>query len=251
MKNNQEKQSFLDKNVQITCNILIQLYLNGLQQWRHLNLSDDEAKALIFVLEMEAIDNAALRTITDLDTLEASQLLGKLWQKYHLIEKAGSGRNTYYRATPLLLNGSNLAISRANLTANTRKLPQNTREFISNAQELPQNTQEFPLNTQGLISNKQELPQFLREAIETLTPKTRKSKLQRIILELCELYVWTADALATLLNRKVEALRVSHLTPLRQKGLIAYVYPEVVNHPNQAYITTEKGKQWLKDKGAL
>ncbi|CZP19598.1 RNA-binding domain-containing protein [Legionella pneumophila] len=210
-------------------------HLTWLQQWRHLNLSDDEAKALIFVLEMEAIDNAALRTITDLGTLEASQLLGKLWQKYHLLEKAGSGRNTYYRATPLLLQGSNREINKQDLAANTQELPRNTRELASNAQEL--------------VSDTQELPQSLREAIKQLTPKTRKPKLQHIILQLCELRAWTAEALATLLNRKVEALRTSHLTPLRQKALIAYVYPEVVNHPNQAYVITEKGKEWLKSGG--
>ncbi len=210
-------------------------HLTWLQKWRHLNLSDDEAKALIFVLEMEAIDNAALRTITDLDTLEASQLLGKLWQKYHLLEKAGSGRDTYYRATPLLLQGSNREINKQDLAANTQELSRNTRELASNAQEL--------------VSDTQELPQSLREAIEHLTPKTRKPKLQHIILQLCELRAWTAEALATLLNRKVEALRTSHLTPLRQKDLIAYVYPEVVNHPNQAYVITEKGKEWLKREG--
>lgn len=101
-----------------------------------------------------------------LDTLEANQLLGKLWQKYHLIEKAGSGRNTYYRATCLLLEGSNFVL--------------NKQKPSINAQELNLNTQELNLNAQEFIANTQELSGSLREAIEALTPKTRKSKLHPI-----------------------------------------------------------------------
>ena len=47
---------------------------------------------------------------------------------------------------------------------------------------------------------------------------------------------------------KLEALRVSHLSPMRKEGLIDYLYPKVINHPEQAYITTEKGKRLLEQK---
>ena len=36
---------------------------------------------------------------------------------------------------------------------------------------------------------------------------------------------------------------------MKSQGLIEYLYPEVSNHPHQAYTITEKGKQWLKSKG--
>lgn len=104
-------------------------------------------------------------------------------------------------------------------------------------------------NEHQRIENTQELPQSLLEAIEQLTPKIQKPKLQHIILQLCELRSWIAGVLATILHRKVEVLRTSHLTPLRQKALIAYVYPEVVNHPSQAYVIAEKGKKSLKSRG--
>jgi ATP-dependent DNA helicase RecG len=38
---------------------------------------------------------------------------------------------------------------------------------------------------------------------------------------------------------------------MRKAGLIAYVYPEVVNHPHQAYVIAEKGKEWLKQEGRI
>jgi ATP-dependent DNA helicase RecG len=200
-------------------------HLIWLQQWRPLNLSDDEAKALIFVLEMEAIDNAALRTITNLDTLESSQLLGKLWQKYHLIEKAGSGRNTYYKATSLLLNGTNLSTNRP--------------ELVSSRPDQNQNSPE-------LISNKPNLSQELQENINKLSAKARVNKLWPIILHILVERPASSDELSHLLKRDSIALRKKHLSPMKKQGLIQHCYPEVVNHPQQAYLITEKGKQWLE-----
>ncbi len=72
------------------------------QQFKHLNLSNDEAKALVLIKEIGAIDNSALRAITDLDTLQTSQLLRKLWQQLGLIEKGGRGSASYYKPSAQL-----------------------------------------------------------------------------------------------------------------------------------------------------
>lgn len=202
-------------------------HLTWLQQWRHLNLNDDEAKALIFVLEMEAIDNAALRTITDLSTLEASQLLGKLWQKYHLIDKAGSGRNTYYKATAALLNGANPG---------------------SNRPELDLNRPNLITNEPDLNLNKPELSKELLEKINQLSTKARTNKLWPIILEILRESPTSSDEISQLLKREPNALRKKHLSLMKKNGLIQYLYPEVTNHPKQAYVITEKGMEWLNNE---
>lgn len=172
--------------------------LNWLQQFQRLNLSDDEAKALVLVREMRAIDNAALREVTGLDTLAASQVLRHLCQ-YHLIEKGGNGPASYYKPT-----------EQFQLTLNTS-----------------------------------DLPLFLQNDISTLTPRARKTRLWPVILELCSERPYSAEKIATILGRKMTSLKTGHLTPLRKKGLINYLFLEVVNHPEQAYCTTEKGKRWL------
>ena len=211
-------------------------HLRWLQQFRSLNLSNDEAKALVLIKEMGAIDNAALRAITDLDTLQASQLLRKLGQQRGLIDKGGRGSASYYKPTMLL---------------QSRMGDQNTNELTSNTQELTPNTQELGTNTQELAPNTQQFPEKLQSALHSLTPKTRKPQLQHIILHLCALRAYSAEALAIILNRKLEALRVSHLSPMRKEGLIDYLYPKVINHPEQAYITTEKGKRLLEKEELL
>lgn len=71
-----------------------------------------------------------------------------------------------------------------------------------------------------------------------------------MIVWLCSLRPYKAEQLASQLSRKVVPLKNTHLNMLREnEGLIDYLYPEVVNHPNQAYQATEKGRHWLAQKG--
>jgi len=58
-------------------------------------LSDEESRALVFVREMGAIDNATYREINRTDTLDASSHLRRLGD-LKLLEKKGSGSRTYY-----------------------------------------------------------------------------------------------------------------------------------------------------------
>ena len=58
------------------------------------SLNDEEARALVFVREMGAIDNAAYRSINRVDTLSASVHLRRL-RDLHLLEMKGSGNRTY------------------------------------------------------------------------------------------------------------------------------------------------------------
>ena len=216
--------------------------LNWLQQFAELHLTDNEAKALLLAKETGAVDNAGLRAISGLDTLSASQLLRKLHHLYHLLEQGGAGPATYYQLALPLQNDEQLPLfsanEAANDTSNTSDLTQNTSDLISNTSDLISNTSDFPV------------PNELTQRIEQLTSKARKDKLWPIIVWLCALRPYKAEQLATQLTRKETPLKHNHLNVLReQEGLIDYLHPEVVNHPNQAYRTTAKGLQWLKAQG--
>jgi len=62
-------------------------------------LSDEEARALLFVREAGAIDNAAYRSINRVEMLDASGHLRRL-RELRLLERKGSGNRTYYIASP-------------------------------------------------------------------------------------------------------------------------------------------------------
>ncbi len=119
---------------------------------------------------------------------------------------------------------------------------------LSNGSDLDSDTRELDSNTSDLDSNTSELPEFLQHLIKTLTPKTRKAKLWPIILHLCSIRPWPAEKLAQLLHRKADWLKTQHLSPMRQEGLVNYQFTEIINHPEQAYATTEKGKSYLNNK---
>jgi len=203
--------------------------LNWLTQFSHLHLTDNEAKALLLAKETGAVDNAGLRAISGLDTLSASQILGKLHHQYHVLEQGGAGPATYYQ----------LAQRPALLPA----IP--ARTFESNASDLSTNTSDLNTNTSDLT-----LPDDLKKMVKQLTPKARKELLWPVIIWLCALRPYKAGELATLLVRKETPLKHNHLNTLReQEELINYLYPEVVNHPHQAYRTTDKGRKWLIQQG--
>ncbi len=182
-----------------------------LQQFQNLELDDNEAKALVLVKEMGAIDNAALRAVTGLETLAASALLRRLGKQLGLLEKGGSGSTTYYKPSEHLYATFN---------------PRSSREEFS--------------------SNESDLPSEIAEAISHLGKKARKAKLWPLVLQLCTWRPCTADELAHYLQRSSSIFKVNHLKPMREAGLIAYLYPEVINHPQQAYQITPLGEAWLQ-----
>ncbi|WP_245587955.1 ATP-binding protein [Carnimonas nigrificans] len=198
--------------------------LGWLKQFGHLQLSNDEAKALILAWETGAIDNAGLRAITGLDTLAASQVLSRLHHQYHLLVKGGAGPATYYRLSEL------------------SELP----AFAAN----DANTSDLNANTSDLNANTSDLPLALRQRLAQPTPKARKESLWPVITWLCAIKPLKAEQLASQLGRTVTALKTAHLNKLReQEGLLDYLHTEVVNHPEQAYQITEKGRQWLAQQG--
>ena len=212
--------------------------LHWLTQFSHLHLTDNEAKALLLAKETGAVDNAGLRAISGLDTLSASQILGKLHHQYHLLEQGGAGPATYYQLTQRLKNDDQLMLFPVNedvfTEANTSDFDPNTSDFDPNTSDLGPNTSEL------------DLPDELKQMIDRLTPKARKESLWPVIVWLCSLQPYKAEQLAAQLSRKVGPLKNAHLNILREnEGLIEYLYPEVINHPNQAYKTTEKGLEWL------
>ena len=214
--------------------------LRWLQQFSHLHLSDDEAKALILAAETGAVDNAALRAISDLDTLAASQTLGRLHHQRHLLVKGGAGPATYYQLAHL--PGLPLFPAEGLIGSDLR----------ANASDLDANTSDLEANTSDLEANASDLPAPLLTAIAALSPKPRKDKLWPLILWLCSIRPYSAEQLARLLKRQVVALKTGHLNPLReQQGLLEYLHPEVINHPQQAYVTSAAGRLWLAEQGIV
>ncbi len=189
-------------------------------------LSDEEARALVFVRELGAIDNAAYRAINRTDTLNASGHLRRL-RDLDLLDMRGSGSRTYYvpgaamaaSTAPSSLNGCQLQIESAPAGTNPHQLAPESALASANPH-------------QGLTH----LPEHLTAKLAQLSSKPRRGALRQLIQDLCALKPFGAKELASLLgDRDPKHLVRDHLSPMVAEGVLAYTIPAMENHPDQRY----------------
>ena len=182
-------------------------------------LSDEEARALVFVREVGAIDNAAYRAINRTDTLNASVHLRHL-RDLDLLAMKGAGNRAYY------VPGKHF---QPNLAANAQ----------DSHQPGPDSHQPIPDSHHPLAT----ISEDLRRRIPPAGSKPRRAVLRELIIDLCRWRPLSARELATILNgREPKPLVRDYLTPLVAEGLLVYTIPEMENHPEQRYVagpTTE------------
>lgn len=193
-----------------------------LGQFKGYELNDNEARALLIAKNLGAVNNATLREDTNLDTLQASHVLQRLGKEYDLLVKHGAGTATTYTLNWTRLQAIGFKIETSNLGAETPHLEAETPHL--------------EVKTESHIEN----------AIAALGYRAKKEKVQKIIVQLCLLKPQTKDDLIVRLN-KGEQLVQRYLKDLRTKGILEYFYPQIPNHPTQAYKVTEYGKEWLKN----
>lgn len=189
--------------------------LEWLKLFSEYNLSDNEAVALVLARETGFVDNSGLREISGLDTLAASKLLGKLRDK-HLLDKFGKGQYTFYLLSDL----------------------------ASNIDDKPTKLDDKPTK----LDDK---PTKLDELLEDLGNRSSFGQISIVIAMLCLEQPCSAEFIAEKLNRNQQYVSKNYLKKLIDSWYLTYIYPEQPNHPEQAYRTTDKGREWLTEKGII
>lgn len=201
-----------------------------LGQFKGYELNDNEARALLIAKNLGAVNNSTLREDTNLDTLQASHVLQRLSKEYDLLVKHGAGTATTYT-----LNWTRLqAFETPHLEAETSHLSAETPHLGAETPHLGAETPHL------------EMADALQQAVENLGYRPRKEKIFSVIINLCLLKPQTKEELMQKLDKGEQLIR-KYLKELREKGIIEYVYPELPNHPYQAYRVTEYGKKWLEN----
>lgn len=187
-------------------------------------ISDEESRALVFVRELGAIDNAAYRAINRTDTLNASGHLRRL-RDLELLEMKGAGSRTYYvpGAKFVAQPPGNPAVG---VSGNPHHPAQNTHQALANTHQPSANTHQLRID----------LPENLRAKMPGSGTKPRKGVVQTLILELCAWRALSAREIAALLGgRDQKHLVREFLSPMVHAGLLAYTIVEMENHPDQRY----------------
>lgn len=194
-----------------------------LGRYKDYELDDSEARALLIAKHLGAVNNSILREETNLDTLQASHVLRKLAKEKGLLKKHGAGSATTYT----LKSKDNLKTETPHLGAETPHLGAETPH----------------LGTETSLHVREDV---LQKAVEGLGYRPRKEKIFSVIVSLCLFNPQTKEELMQRLDKGEQLIR-RYLKELREKGILEYTYPQIPNHPTQAYKVTELGKKWLKE----
>jgi ATP-dependent DNA helicase RecG len=185
--------------------------LAWLGQFRECKLTEDEARAMIVVREVGAINNAFYRSINHLDTLTASGHLRRL-RELGLLDQKGKGAATYYIPGPkVLAKGA---------TSRTRPTPLRP---------------EFEALRPEFEALRPELPQDLAADFDRLGKRATTGELSALLIKLCLWRPLSLPELAALTGKTPDHLRRRNLRRLLADGRIRYLYPEEPNHPHQKY----------------
>ena len=181
------------------------------------DVSDEEFRALLHAHRQQRVENADMRSIAGLDTLESSILLRRLRDR-SLLELHPHGAHSYYTLPPIL-QGS----------ADQKASPLDRGELEPDRGELA-------ADRGAQEPDRGELPPTAQAAIADLGQRARKQRLRTVIEMLCGLHDWTTPAeLSRWLNFRSGNLSERHLSPMVDAGQLERRYPHNLSHPEQAY----------------
>lgn len=188
-------------------------------------LNDNQKKALVFVRETEvAIDNQTYRQISGTDVLKSSSDLRKL-RDDDLLEAKGKGRATYYVPGKKFIS--------LHSAYHSRSAPAPAESAPATAENAPVTAESAPVTVDSL---RDALPENLLIKIDNLKRRSAPDEVQELIHELCEIRPYRLTELCKLIDRSPKHVLRKYIQPIMNIR-IEYLYKDMVNHPNQAYVS--------------
>lgn len=213
--------------------------LRWLAQFKDANITDDEAKLLVFSREKGTINNAEGRDLTGLDTLTVSSRLRRL-RDLGLIQTHNRGSATFYTPTERLMNTKGMALIKNSIQTELPTIEESKPTIKPTIKEL------VPTIKPAMASLEKEFPEIpasLWQIIYGLGKHTQPECVKSVIFKICSIRQFTAEELAKILNRNKGWVRTSYLRPMLREGKIEYVNPDHPRLQGQAYRAVKKEMQ--------
>ncbi|MBL9219694.1 MAG: putative DNA binding domain-containing protein [Opitutaceae bacterium] len=213
-----------------------------LGQFTEVGLSDEEARALVFVREMGAINNAAYRHLNRVDVLNASQHLRRL-RDHGLLRQKGKSSETYYQPTPKLVGsppapgepGPALPPGAKAISDNLPPVSDKPPALSANPPPLSVNPPPQSVNPVHRYAAFPGLPPALEQALTQLKARVAQPEMEDLVWQLSAWKALSTDELATLLGRNRTYVTNRLVTPMLRAGRLAMTIPDQPNHPDQRY----------------
>jgi ATP-dependent DNA helicase RecG len=184
-----------------------------LAQFSDLALTEDQVRALIFVREVEAIDNSAYRDLTQVDILAASKSLKHL-VKEELLQMRGGGARTHYIAGPKFLELTNMEGISPTIHDSVNNMDGGEKRVALSDLPLP-----IRIHVRTLHLKKRAKPEEVKDAI----------------LRLCDWRALSLAEIAELLDKTSTYVSQKFIAKMVSDGELCYLFPELPQHPNQKY----------------
>lgn len=205
-----------------------------LREFQEVELSDEDARSLVFVRETGAITNADYRSINRVaDVLNASQHLRRLRDRGLLAQK-GKGADTYYVPTEKLmlpwqqLQGETYGPSaKSGETKSVNPAPKS-------GEPAPKSGESEPKSGESEAKSG-EPPAELQDVLAALGGKASRASMETALVRLCQWQPLSAEAIAQYLSRTREYVRDTLIPPLLREGRIVRTIPDQPTHPGQKY----------------
>jgi ATP-dependent DNA helicase RecG len=200
-------------------------------------LTDEDARALVYVRETLSIDNAAYRDLNQVDVLNASQHLRR-FRDQGLLEQRGKGSATFYTPTAKFLATLPLKPSSDAILDID---PLSVKPDPLSVKPDPLSVKPDPLSVkpEGKSEALPELPPDLLALLHNVKARMETDALQNITCRLCAWHPLSAGQLAILLRRSRNYVQNRLLTPLLQERRILPTIADHPKHPRQAYRTAQ------------
>lgn len=194
--------------------------IKWLAKFKDCNLSSEEARALIIVREMQAIDNASYRSINHVDALTASSRLRRM-RDLGLLERHGKSSTTYYTAGPKLLGAVGKRPPKTSVSADAlrRELEPGLRRELEDL--------------------RRELTDELRADLDNLPKRASPEVLNDLIQRLCNCRPFSLAQLSLLLAKHPDHLQSRNIKRMLLDKRLLYLHPAEINHPRQMYVAGE------------
>ena len=225
---------------QFTVRLLLHHFLGvddvkWLTSFTEYKLNEDQKRALIFTREVGAIDNSSYRQLNGVDILKASTDLRDMRVKELLTQK-GKGRATYY------VVGKNLLVKTDEVVVDALSTPVDALSAPVDGLGAPVDGLGAPVDGLGTPVDGLGTPvdaEILYKVSNLPKRITNPLILEDLIKDICSKHYAKASDIADLLNRREDYVKRKFLSPMISSKKLKYKYPDMVNHPDQAYITAK------------
>lgn len=191
-------------------------------------LNDNQKRIIFFLREVHAVDNSVARQINGSNAMEANKDLRELRGLNLIVQKGDSRKFTYYIAGSALLP---FIVNTDNEPSMSNSAP------LSPSSALPVEFSALPKkDISAFIST--HFSEEINNKIQSLGEKVSNKEVWKpIILELCKHYPLKISEIAKILGKTEKYILREFVKPLKNEGKLVYKFPDMPNHPEQAYIT--------------